>query len=256
MPSDWTSPCGVAYRSYEDGRFEVQDQGFPAYDLNGGVAGEIRKLWAKWGPYLQQGATKSNVPAAWLVGILYAESGGKTGSTAACSAALCPAIWKAGGCASQGGSNSVCAGGLMGFIASTAQMYGRTIDWYMQDDDHEGQMIVDAADLLVQKIRAAKGCVLCAIKSYNGGSACKDTGLAKGPGIVGMYGQADYVEKILRVANTFVALQLPGAPAVSGSAGMSSGQGAVVAVVLGAVAFMLADIRWGLVSRLERALQR
>jgi hypothetical protein len=241
MTTDWQNPCGVAYRSYDDGRFEVQGVGFPSYAPDGAQAKQLATMWDKWGKYAEQGSRQSGVPAAWLMAIMYAESGGKTGSFAPCTEKLCPALFRSGGCASQGGPHAVCAGGLMGFISSTAAMYGKSLEYYTQDDAHEGEMVVDAADLIKKKIAAAGGCVLCGFKGYNGGSPCKDTGLATGPGIVGMYGQGNYVEKIVKLCNTFVAMNL--APSAGASLGDSGGL-----VVLGALAL----VGWMLATKTDQ----
>ena len=216
MPSDWISPCGIPYRVFPDGRIEVQGMGFPSYEGSAQVASQISAIWNKWGAYVVKGAQQSGLPQAWVLALIYIESGGKTGSTAPCTEKLCPALWKTGGCA----STNVCAGGLVGFIASTAKMYGHDLSWYFIDGAHEGQMVVDGADLLKQKIAAKGGDVLAGVKSYNGGRTCSDTGLATGPGLVGMYGQGDYVSKFIKVANSFVALGLaPQAASMGGTAG-------------------------------------
>lgn len=143
----------------------------------------------------------------------------------------------------------------MGFIASTAKMYGRTLDWYVASEENEGQMVIDAADLIVKNIARFKGDVLAGLKAYNGGSPCKDTGLATGPGIMNMYGQGNYVEKLVRLSNTFARMGLESsASAVSDS--ISGGQAAVLVLIVGSVAYMFADMRWGLTDRILRRFGR
>lgn len=207
MP-DWSNPCGVAYKWYDDGRFEVEGLGFPDYPQGRSEEARLTKIWQKWGWYISEASRASQIPASWIISVLYSESGGKTNSRSACTAKLCPALWKQGQCADQGGPNQFCAGGLMGFTQMAAKMYGHTVDWYFTDDETEGQQILDGADLLVRKILHYNGEVLSGIKNYNGGKPCSDTGLATGPGILNMYGQGDYVEKIVRLSNTFSRLPL------------------------------------------------
>lgn len=248
--SNWMTPCGVAYRWSSDGRFEVEGLGFPDYAVGSFQEKILANNWDKWGAYVKKGAQASSIPASWLMAVMYTESGGKTHSAAACNE-LCSSVWSKGGCASQGGSATVCAGGLMGFIPQTAATYGRTIDWYVASEANEGQQIIDAADVIVKNIARFKGDVLAGLKAYNGGSPCRDTGASTGPGIMNMYGQGNYVEKIVRLSNTFARMQLAD-PATSEP--ISLGQGAVVALVIGSVGYMFADIHWNLTSRILRWL--
>lgn len=206
--AEWSNPCGVAYRWLDDGRFEVAGLGFPSYPIDGAEAALITKVWYEWSPYLVKGSQQSQIPVAWIIAVLCAESGGRLNSRSACTQKLCPALWKKGLCEQQGGPNKFCAGGLMGFTQQAAAMYGRDVDWYFTNHDTEGQQIIDGADLIVRKIAAFKGEVLSGLKNYNGGKPCADTGLAPGPGILNMWGQGGYVEKIVRLSNTFVELVL------------------------------------------------
>ena len=209
MEPDWSNPCGVSYRWYDDGRFEVAGLGFPDHPQGGKQEGLLKRIWQDWGWYIVEASKASKIPASWIIAILSAESGGKRNSRSPCTASLCPALWKQGLCASQGGPNNFCAGGLMGFTQQAAKMYGHTVDWYFTDDESEGAQVFDGADLLVRKIATFKGEVLSGFKNYNGGKPCSDTGWAKGPGILNMYGQGDYIEKIVRMANTFSRMSWP-----------------------------------------------
>lgn len=258
--SDWSNPCGVAYRWYEDGSFEVEGLDFPSYAEDSAEEKLLQRVWSDWGAYVVEGAKLAAVPQAWVIAVLCAESGGRRQSRSACTAKLCPALWNKGLCADQGGPNQFCAGGLMGFTQGAAKLYGRTVDWYFADDTTEGQQVIDGADFLRRKIVAAGNEVLAGVKAYNGGKPCADTGMAPGPGIVNMYGQGGYVEKIIRLANTFVRMQLPQPKAPPGpepvrdddvplvaSSGRPAIQGVAVLLALGA-AFALA-YRWDETTR-------
>ena len=128
-------------------------------------------------------------------------------------------------------------------------MYGHADCSYY--NDNPAAMIPDAADLILKKASAHGGCVLSGVKAYNGGSPCKDTGMAAGPGILGMYGQNDYVANFVRAANTFVGMNLQPAAQPGGVGGTT--QAAVVVCVLSAVAFFFADIHWDLSGRVWEA---
>jgi hypothetical protein len=227
MPSEWFNPCGVPYRLWEDGRVELEGQGFPAFDPGGQVAAKIASIWEKWKAPIVSAASKFSMPPAWLVGIIYIESGGNPTASAPCEPVYCPGIWKSGGCASQGGSETHCAGGLMAFTSGTAKIFGKTIGYYME---HPDEMIHDAAQLIavggpagnVYKggVKARGGDVLSVAKMYNGGSVCG------GGGLTGHGGQGDYVSKFLKVCNTFVALGL--GPSASASVAGAGGNLAVM----------------------------
>jgi hypothetical protein len=240
MPSDWYNPCGVPYRLYEDGRVEVQGAGFPAHTQQA-VLAIIQRIWTEYGATITTVARKWGISPAWLVGIIYIESEGKARSSAECEPTYCPAIWKTGGCAAQGGPNKYCAGGLMAFTAGTASIFGHTIEWYM---DHPHEMIHDAAHLIAAGgpggniykggIRGRGGDVLSVVKMYNGGSVCG------GGGLTGHGGQADYVSKFLKTCNAFVALGL--APPVASASMGGAGSGALVFLAFAGLAW------WGMSS--------
>jgi len=226
MPSAWFNPCGVPYRLWEDGRIEVEGQGFPSWDIASARAQKMAtNVWGRWGAAIQNAAEINGIPPSWLVGIMQIESGG---NPTVCS--------DAGAC------------GLMQFIPMTCRMYGHEPQFY---NEHPEQQIIDAGNLIVKMTKNFGGSVLAAVKAYNGCGkpaetcACNDTGMADGPGILGMYGQHDYVANFVRAANTFVALGLS-APRQAGASGAM--QVAVIFFVLGAVGYMLADIHWGLTN--------
>jgi len=228
MPSQWFRPCGRGYRWHENGQIEVEGMGFPEAP---GDAKTIVKIWTEWGAAITKAAKKVNCPPSWIVGIILIETRGESGpkSFAPCNEG-CGFAWRAGRCASQGGDMKYCAGGIMAFLDSTAQMYGHTIDYYV---DHPEQMIEDGADLLVNK-KTKGGNILVGVKQYNGGTACSGEGQKYNttPGIMGMWGQGNYPEHWLRVCNTFVALGLA-PPAASASMGGTAGNVLVLLAVGG-----------------------
>lgn len=230
MPTDWRSPCGVPYRLHEDGRIEVQNYGFPAWQ-DAVRHDQIAKLWQRWGADIERAAIANGIPAAWLVGIMYIETGGNP--------TLCSS---AGAC------------GLMQFMPFTCKMFRPDCSHY---NAFPQDQILDAGKLINQ-LRAAKGgCLLSAVKGYNGGSPCSDTGMTNGPGILNMYGQHDYVANFVRAANTFVGMNLPSTTGIMGGGSVpASTQVIVVAGILGAVAYMFADIHYGLTNRALDAYAR
>jgi hypothetical protein len=246
------STCGIPYRIHEDGRVEANGA-LPLYETPA-VRDKIAKIWQDFGPAIQAAGSKFNLPNAWLVAIIYIESSGNPRATAPCEPVYCPAIWKSGGCASQGGANQFCAGGLMAFTAGTASMFGRSIDYYVE---HPDDMIMDAAQLIAVGgpkgiaygggVHGAQGGdILSVVKMYNGGSKCG------GGGLTGHGGQGDYVSKFIRVCNTFIDLKL--APSASASLGAS--QSLVVFGALAFVGWVLAtktDAGRGLVKRAAQA---
>lgn len=233
MPTDWMSPCGVGYRQWEDGRFEVEGHGFPVWEAPI-YQEQIAKMWQRWGSAIEASAMKNQIPASWIVGLMYIESKGE------------PYV-----CSSAG------ACGLMQFMPGTCRMYGHECSWY---NDNLGQQIIDAGHLLsVVKLKERGGsCILCAVKAYNGGSNCGITEkYGAGPGILNMWGENNYVEKFVRTANTFVAMNLPSATGIMGGGSVSATtQVIVVAGILGAVAYMFADIHYGLTNRALDAYAR
>jgi hypothetical protein len=240
------SPCGIAYRTWEDGRVELQGAGFPMYS-NASIRERIAKIWADYGSTITKAGEKYQLPPAWIVGIIYIESGGNPKAAAACEPKWCPALWKQGACEAQGGSEKYCAGGLMAFISNTAGIFGKTIDYYVE---HPHEMIMDATHLIAVGgpsgrtfrggVHGNGGDMLSVAKWYNGGSRCA------GGGITGHGGQADYVSKFVKSVNAFVDMGLAPAPSIA-----SMGPGlAVAGLALGAVGYMFADIRWGLSDRI------
>jgi len=199
--------CGVPYSTHDDGRVSVQGQ-FPEY-TNEAVRAKIKKIWDEYGATIQDAASKWNLKPAWLVGIIYIESGGNAKAAAACEPKWCPGLWNAGKCAAQGGPEQYCAGGLMAFISATAGMFGKTMTYFIE---HPHEMIHAAAELISVGgpkrnayhggIQGNGGDVLSVVKMYNGGSKCG------GGGLTGHGGQADYVSKFVKVCNTFVAMGL------------------------------------------------
>ena len=225
-PDTWASPCGIAYRWSRDGRFEVDGAGFPAWSIPGTHATQIAKIWNDWGAPIQAAADKYGIPTSWLVAIMKIETGGNP--------TLCSS---AGAC------------GLMQFMPFTCRSYGHPdCSYYMSNP---ADQIPDAADVILKNASAHGGCILSGIKAYNGGSACKDMGMTSGPGILGMYGQNDYVANFVRAANTFAAMGL--APAAAEGSTPASVQAGVVVFVLSTVAFFFADIHWDLSGRVWEA---
>lgn len=228
MPSEWFNPCGVAYRQWEDGRFEVQGAGFPAWDVSGAQASQLRTMWSKWGEHIEASGRKNNIPAAWVGAIMYIESGG---NPHVCSTA--------GAC------------GLMQFTPVACRMYGHP------DCSHYNNvptdMIYDAGDLIIRKAGGPGKGIMTGVKGYNGGSACGVTTgpYADGPGILNMWGEHIYTEKFVRAANTIVALGLVGTAASGGGARTPAAvQGMVVAGITGAIMYMFLDLQFGLTDRL------
>lgn len=243
--SDWKSPCGVAYRTYDDGRIEVEGQGFPAWGLDSAQAKVVRdNIWGNYAGALASSAAKFGIPISWLVAIMAIESRGLKGQYAPCDE-VCSAYWNQGQCASQGGPLKYCAGGLMQFTSNTAGIYGKTLDYY---DAHPEEQIEDAADFLMNKKVAVKGGdLLAGVKAYNGGGTCADTGHASGPGIMNMYGQNDYIQNFVKYANTFVALALTPPMESDSTTGIGpTGQALVVTFCLASVAFYFLDIHFGI----------
>lgn len=267
MPTQTFSTCGVEYTVHEDGRISVADQGFPM--LDDGSRKVIAKIWEVYGRDIAFASDKFKIPPAWLIGFIYCETGflvlsGKEATAGSpCEPKYCPALWNAGKCADQGGPEKYCAGGLMQFISSTAGIFGKNLEHYMQNP---GEMIHDAAWLI--SVGGPSGTVyaggvygskrfwdICSIaKMYNGGSVCG------GGTLTGHGGQGDYVAKHIRACNTFVDMNLPvpeGAPEWARGGVGAAGAGAAVAFVLGVVAYMMADIHWGITNRvLDRMQQR
>jgi Transglycosylase SLT domain len=228
VQTDWFNACGVAaYRFGDNGSIEIQNQGFPAYDVSGAQAKGLIKIWMQWSEAITAASQAKGVPSAWIASIMYNESQGNPKSFAPCEPVNCPALWNRGQCASQGGPEIYCAGGIMAFTSGTSAGYGKTIPYYMA---HPEEQIMDAADLIAKLIAKSKGDVCAAAKKYNGGSVCA------GGGIVGMGGQGPgggYVERFIRTTNTFVALGL--SPGPSSSAGL---QGALAMAAFGALGFL------------------
>jgi len=225
-PNTWHNPCGVPYRWLPDGRFEVEGAGFPAWDAAGAHGKQIAKIWEDWGVPIQAAADKYSIPTSWLVAIMKIETGGNP--------KLCSS---AGAC------------GLMQFMPFTCRMYGHPdCSYYMSNP---ADQIPDAADVILKNTAAHGGCVLSGVKAYNGGSACKDTGMTSGPGILGMYGQNDYVANFVRAANTFANMGLA-RPAVGGEVGVGM-QAGVVVFCLATVGFFFADIHWDITGRIWEA---
>jgi hypothetical protein len=74
-----------------------------------------------------------------------------------------------------------------------------------------------------------------------------------------MGGQANYVEHFLKTVNGFIAMDLPmpagfEPPATTGKLGL--GAGAAVAFTLGTLAYMFADIHWGLTDKIVETVNR
>lgn len=220
MASKWYNTCGVPYRFHAGGGVEVQGYGMPKYDTEGAVAAKLAKIWERWGRAITRAARKHDLPPAWLVGVMYIESGGNPNAVAPCEPKWCPGIWNYGGCAAQGGPNQYCAGGLMAFTNSTASsFFGKNIDYYVA---HPEEQIMDSAHLISTGgppgtaygggVKGRDGDILSVVKMYNGGSVCG------GGGLTGHGGQADYVSKFIKSVNTFLELGL--APVVSPAAGV------------------------------------
>lgn len=225
----WHNPCGVPYRWLPDGHFEVEGAGFPAWDAAGAHGQQIAKIWTDWGVPIQAAADKYQIPASWLVAIMKIETGGKP--------YLCSS---AGAC------------GLMQFMPGTCKMYGHDCSYY---NDHLDEQIMDAADLIVNKKAAEHGgCILSAVKGYNGGGPCQQaSGInVTTPGLLNMWGENNYVEGFVRAANTFANMGLA-RPTLGGRVG-SSMQAGVVMFCLGTVAFFFADIHWDITGRVWEAL--
>jgi hypothetical protein len=221
----------VPYRWFEDGRFEVQGAGFPAWGLDSANAKQIASIWQQWGEPIQAAADKYGIPASWLVAIMKIETGGV------------PRI-----CSSAG------ACGLMQFMPGTCKMYGHDCSYY---NDNPAAQIADAADLLVNiKAKERGGCILGAVKGYNGGSSCGQAGgiNTSNPGVLNMYGENNYVEGFVRAANTFAAMGLASATGSDGRTTPPVVQAIVVAGILGVVAYMFADLHWGLTERIAASV--
>lgn len=161
----------------------------------------IREVWAKYGGIITRVANKYRIPAAWLVGILMAESKGNQYACSPCSACrpeLC----------TTGAGLRCCAFGLMQFIAPTAANYGASPDELITNPakslDIGGQLIVDLAEKVgfdLVRIAAA----------YNGGyNRC-----GKEDTTFGWQTHGDYPMEVVKYTNTFVEMQLVASPGSS-----------------------------------------
>jgi hypothetical protein len=238
--------CGVPYTIGNDGRIQVRD-GFPLYTQDD-IRKKVAKIWSDYGQTITKAASDWDLNPSWLVGVIYIESGGNPRAAAACEPKWCPALWKRGACASQGGTEKYCAGGLMAFISSTAAMFGKTMDYFI---DHPHEMIHAAAELIAVGgpnrrtyhggVKGNNGDVLSVVKMYNGGAKCG------GGGITGHGGQADYVSKFVKVCNTFVAMGLMPKPYENL---LGPKPGVVLAwAAIGAIGYYYLDKQYKLTSR-------
>ena len=152
----------------------------------------------------------------WLAAVAYIETGGNPTALSPCEPKYCSLYPK---CLND--NPPACAGGLMQFIAQTAAGFGKTIGHYLNDPDDQ---IHDAATIFQRKLAKNGGDMLTAVKRYNGGvNPCP------GGGITGHGGQADYVTKFVRAANTLHQM------GVSQSAGLSGGVPFATGLLAGAV---------------------
>lgn len=252
MPSEWFNTCGVPYRMFEDGRVEVQGLGFPTYTQQV-ILDKVEKIWTEYGSTITDAASKWEIPPAWLVGIIYIESGGKPSVASPCNEEVCPALWRRGLCSVQGGPEKYCAGGLMQFISATSAQFGKTMTYFIE---HPHEMIHAGAELIAVGgpnrknygggIRGRGGDVLSVVKMYNGGSPCG------GGGITGHGGQADYVSKFVKTVNAFVAMH----PETAGPDRTTAV--ALAFFAIGAIGFWYLDKEYGIgdavVDRLSEVL--
>jgi len=233
---------------WEDGSIEVQGLDFPLFPSGptGADAKVITKMWGKWGPSFVAASKQNGVHPIHLASLCYIESQGNEKSAAACEPTYCGALWKEGLCASQGGPEKYCAGGLMAFTSQSAKMFGHTMTWYMENPD---QMIIDAGHLLVMKIQSRKGDFLSGVKGYNGSGTCAANGPAAG--IMNMYGQSDYLTKFIRTANALAKWNIASNIASldstrpPGSTVGPVGAAAGVGLILGLVGFMFIETTQG-----------
>lgn len=167
--------------------------------------------WEKYGAALQSASKRYDIPVAWLVGIMMAESKGNAKACSSCS------ICKESLCETAAGL-SCCAFGLMQMIGPTARAYGTT----PADILTNPVKAIDAACELIVDLEEKHGRDLPRIAAaYNGGIK----GCGKSGTTFGWNTNGDYPMIVVKYANTFVSLKL--APAKSAGGNLAWGLAAV-----------------------------
>lgn len=186
-------PGFATYSNLSNGQVEVNGA-VPSFSSAQRV-NPLIVAWQKYGRDIARTSRRHGIPAAWLVGIMMAESKGNQFACAPCS--LCSASLCATGAGQQ-----CCAFGLMQFIAPTAEQYGATPDMLMRNPS----TAIELGGQLVSDLSERVGFDLVRIAAaYNGGlNRCGKSGTT-----FGWFTNGDYPMLVAQYANTYVNLGLP-----------------------------------------------
>jgi len=221
MPSPWKTQCEgyVSYRWHENGAIEVHGKGFLKHDPSSKAAKGISKYVEKYMPLFEKNAQALGLPVAWIVGIVFVESGGNEWGCSPCirfdskgkqTCSLAPNC--GGGVARDGKTYSCCAYGLMQVTHRNAVTYGMSHGAELLGNPEDSVRI--GTRIYADNVKASEGDPLVAVRRYNG---CARTTCVGGrlttctpECIFGIGGQGGYAEKFTRAVNTF--LELPPGP--------------------------------------------
>lgn len=211
MPSEWVQQCeGYAtYRWHEDGGIEVQGDGFWNYGTDSKQADNIRKFWDKYGKMFKTTAGELGLPVAWVVGIVFVESGGDEWACSPCAPPHCGLKDCGGGIAKDGKHYVCCAYGLMQVIDSNARHYGGLKNG-AQLLGNPFDSIRIGCKIYQENLSKSEGDPLVAVRRYNGCTVCKGGRVTScNPSCpFGIGGQGGYAEKFAKAVNTFLMLDL------------------------------------------------
>ena len=209
----------MPYRRYEDGRFALLDaNGGESFPASSKWEATISKMWGKYGAIVSKLAKEFGVPAAYIVGFMVIEGGGDENACAPCQATITGSDGEqhqwcnlAPNCA-PAGTKQCCAYGLVGVTNPNVVRLskGKNIG---PDLLGNPELALRYGMMIFLELWKAKGDVLVAVKSYNGGAPCQGSGTFHMGGQVGV----NYVDNYVAVCNTFVSMGL--APAQSATFG-------------------------------------
>lgn len=202
MPSNVIQLCDgfASHRLFEDGRIEVNGA-FPTWQETARL-NKVVSIWERFGEMIEAAQAESGVPAAWLVGIMFIESGGDINACSPCiqhdnaGNQICAFAPNCGG--------NCCAYGLMQFIDTTARAYGATGPSLLGNPQLS---ILIAGRYFKELLRRSGGDPILAAKRYNGGGWSDPC--SSQAGTFGIGGQGDYPMNFARSVNTFIQLNLP-----------------------------------------------
>jgi|JFJP01.1.fsa_nt_gi soluble lytic murein transglycosylase-like protein len=186
--------CGVNYTVDKWTGIVTRENAIESYPVNSANYKIVKKIADVYGPVIQKNSARYNIPAGWILGIMFAEAGtviaaGKIDACSPCEPNTCSFYPNCQPC---------CAYGLMQVIHTNLKRLGYEPS---QVQKNPALAIEAGCRILRECLDRTGDDIVKGARMYNGGSGCKDyIGLFRN----GAKSQGDHPGKTVLASNTAI----------------------------------------------------